>query len=384
MADRETVLEGTRTCPLCGERFERLSRHWSGPRCEFPPLDDYQRWTVEGILLAGGTLAGNGPNKHLEVGTGHRRLAEWLADEFGWLCHSVVRIDYDDGGREPVYRVRTHAHDQLTPYRAWFDDGARRPPEGYDLPRHAAHIWYALAGGLQWHGDYDAQRVATFSAKAGAKAAWIERVLGDAGYDATRAGKRVQLRPRETDRWLAWIGGPIAGVEHKWRETHPDPSARKRRAGRQGGTAGTAGKGGRGPVRVYDKSDLRGHLQAAAEAKGEPLTTRKYETYRESVDYNAPDRKTYTDSTSGLYNSWVEACEDAGVRPGAKGQKGRFDESDCAAAIARIFRETGDWPTTLTYPDYRRQDEPAINTVYRRCGSWPEAIEAAKQLVSEE
>lgn len=205
-------------CPRGCGRYQRLSRHWSGPHCSFPPLSAVQRETVEGLLLAGATIAGNGPNKHLVVGTVHEPLAKWLADELDWLTHSV-RERKGKGKRQLEYRVRTHAHATLSRYVEW-TEGDRAPPEDLEISPHTGRVWYALAGGLQWHGNRDSQRTAAFSALDDERAAWIERVLADAGpsLEATRAGKRVQLRPLETDRWLAWIGVPVPGVEHKWAE----------------------------------------------------------------------------------------------------------------------------------------------------------------------
>ncbi|QCW05294.1 hypothetical protein [Natrinema pallidum] len=210
-------------CPRgCGS-YQRLSRHWSGPNCEFPPLSADQRETVEGLLLAGATIAGNGPNKHLVVGTVHEPLATWLADQLEWLTHSVRERDGGEN-RQLEYRVRTHAHATLSRYVEW-TDGDRRPPEGYEPTAHTARVWYALAGGLQWPGEYDSQRTALFSAEADARAAWIMDVLEAAGFEPTRAGKRVQLRPTETTRFLEWIGEPVPGVVYKWTDSKDEYQA---------------------------------------------------------------------------------------------------------------------------------------------------------------
>ncbi|WP_114579644.1 hypothetical protein [Saliphagus sp. LR7] len=168
------------------------------------------------MVLAGATIAGNGPNKHLVIGTIRESLAEWLAEELGWLTHSIRERRYE-ADRQPEYRIRTHAHSALSQYAKWTESD-RAPPVDVPISSHTGRIWYALAGGLQWSHEYDSGRTAAFSALSDDRAAWIGQVLTDAepAFQGTRAGTRVQFRPLETDRWLAWIGDPVPGVAYKW------------------------------------------------------------------------------------------------------------------------------------------------------------------------
>lgn len=206
-------------CPKCGrDGFERLSAHWTGPKCDFPAVKRCHRETIEGLVLAGAKIDGNGVNKHLVTGSVYESLVRWLADNLDWLTHSI-RVRNYTGDRNDQYYVRTHAHPTLTEYRDWVADTARRPPAELELSRHAARTWYASAGGLEWHGSDREQRSAAFSALHETRAEWIIRILENSGFDAKRVGKRVQLRPRETQRWLDWIGDPVPGVTHKWATT---------------------------------------------------------------------------------------------------------------------------------------------------------------------
>lgn len=285
----------TYQCPRGCGTYQRLSRHWSGPNCEFPPLEADQRESIEGLLLAGATIAGNGPNKHLVAGTIHEPLAGWLADQLGWLTHSIRERD-GGGNRELEYRVRTHAHATLSRYADW-TDGDRRPPDGYEPTPHTARVWYALAGGLQWHGGYDSQRTATFSALEDGRAEWIIALLETVGFDPTRAGKRVQLRPTETTRFLGWVGDPVPGVVYKWAET---------RALYEGA------KNNNRPSGRYSRSDLVEALRAAAAACGEPLTWSSYVDWRDDCGGRVPSAGTIIASFDG----WGDACECAGVEYG--------------------------------------------------------------------
>jgi hypothetical protein len=60
----------------------------------------------------------------------------------------------------------------------------------------------------------------------------VTSLLESVGLDPTRAGRRVQLPPKQTTAWLDWIGDPVPGVDYRWavdieeyRETKRDAEA---------------------------------------------------------------------------------------------------------------------------------------------------------------
>lgn len=215
MAGRTPLEEGNRRCPECGETKDRLSRHWSF--CEFPTVDDDLRALLTGVLLGGGTLQGNGENtQHLLVQTTSEQLARWLFRELDWLAHSLGREIFE-GEREPIYRVRTHGHTFLRWLRdAWYRDGKKRIQADTSLTPRSARVWWALAGGLEWTGPHDSQVRGTVSAEADARAEAIASVLETAGFKCKRLDRRVVIYRPVLREWLAWIGEPVPGVEHKW------------------------------------------------------------------------------------------------------------------------------------------------------------------------
>ena len=215
-------------CPDCGEGYARLAMHWFGP-CSPPPLSTGVTDLLSGLLLDDGFVGGNGPNKHFQFSTRWRPFAAWLFDELSWLASRVTRADHP-GRPEPnqQYVVRTYAHPDLTQFRAWYADGEgtgsgdHRLPMPDDLPAglltpRVGRAWYAASGSVAWSDPaYTTTRQVSFSAAADERAACVTALLESVGLEPTRAGRRVQLSPKQTSAWLEWIGDPMPGVDYKW------------------------------------------------------------------------------------------------------------------------------------------------------------------------
>lgn len=413
----ETLAEGWRTCPGCGETYQRLSRHWTSGSCPHPQLSTHQRAVVTGILLGSGSIQGNGENKHLLTSTPHLDHAVWVAEQLGWLTHSLKRKDYPEGHR---YLVRTHAHPTLTRYRdRWYaGESEKQPPGGLDLLPTVGRVWWADAGGLQWHGDYDSQRTGTWSAEADAKARRIQRVLGDAGFDATRTGKRVQLQGAALERWLDWVEEPVPGVGYKWATSRGDYESERGGARVDRLQAETWGDGdiglslyppGGAPVpsksvghrpgrnagmwEAWARMDWRAHLRAAVAAVGTPLTQAQYGEYRRT--YVGPSAEGLYRG-GGAYESWRAACADAGVQHGGLPSEQtppnpEYSLMDIAKAVCRVRNRIGAWPSGTEYDREREEHDPASSTIYVRLkpegvpgwSGWDVAVMLAERYVED-
>jgi len=202
-------------CPGCGDAYERAASHWSNSACGYPEISAEQRAVLDGLMLGGANVDGQGSNRHLLASTTSPLLAEWTAEQLDWLHHGT-RTDHGAGDHQDVYRVRTPAHPAINRYERWGDGETRAPPDNYDLTPLAGRVWWAYAGGLQWQGEYNSQRTATISALNDDRGAWVQHILSTAGIDATRVGKRVQWHGQQLRDWLDWIGDPVPGAEHKW------------------------------------------------------------------------------------------------------------------------------------------------------------------------
>lgn len=342
-------------CPNGCGTYQRLSRHWSGPNCAFPTLEARQREVVEGLLLAGATIAGNGPNKHLVVGTTNATLAEWLADELDWLTHSIRERD-GDGNRHLEYRVRTHAHVTLSRYESWTEVN-RAPPADYTLTPPVARVWYALAGGLQWHGEYDSQRGLTFSALEADRSAWITRLLAGVGLEPTQVDRRVQLPPTKADRFLKWIGDPVPGVEYKWAPTRRSYDAMKQAVDPNSRTH-------------YTPSECFEALREAADILGESPSY---------PQYGQLGLKPSRDTIVRLCGRWNVAKTLAEVSTEPTRRDGPvFDDDELLEALCEVADELGHPPNTTEY-ETRRQS-PSVLTIQQRFGTWEDALREAGAL----
>lgn len=423
-------------CPNCGEAKERLAGHWRF--CGYPMLSTHQRAVLRGLMLAGATVGGNGKNRFVTIGTTHSQLAEWVAEQLDWLCHSVREVAGEEE-RETVYRIRTAAHPQCNRYERWRKlpgSSGRKPPGDLVLERTTARVWWAFAGGLQWSGPYDSQVVGTFSAARDERAEAYERVLSDAGYEATRAGKRVQLPPTGVKRWLDWIGQAVPGVEHKWQtdkaaykalRTEPKTEsdyrtalytaaleiARARTAGELteqrfenrvegiqaqdvadwlgGGSWKSAldvasveqkAESERPPQRTadgnaradkYSKSEVDKWIVRAAEACGQPLRQRDYNNWTNN-NPEAPSVFTIEENYG-----WSSTLLENGVEPGVR--KGQSLET-LLTAVVRIYEQIGEWPNTEEYKQYRKSSEPTPEWFYSNdtegIETWSGVVEEAK------
>lgn len=364
---------GEQPCPTCGHSYDRIAQHWAASGCGYPELRSEQRAVLDGLMLAGGTIAGNGSNRHLTIGSTNAALAEWTADELDWLHHGTRETESGSWGDSTVYRIRTPAHPQINQYERWErapESKGRIPPNRFDLSPRAGRVWYAFAGGLMFR-EYDTQRSVVIPAKYGDKADWIQRVLSDAGFDSTRQTKRVQVRPRETTRFLSWIGGPPPGVEEKWRVSDVgDCPVWKDRS--------------QYPPQFPDEA-LENALLNAADSFGRPPTTSEFDAWKPPA---YPTSKTLIVRGGRGWTGEIEAVglDAAELIRATHGSSARYPRELLLASIREAQSAVDAGPLTLG--DYRRWREceqardrviPAATTIQDRFPElhWDDIVELA-------
>lgn len=433
---RTLLEEGTTLCPVCDEEKERLSRHWSF--CEWPEISDHGHDVLRGILLGGGSLQGNGDAQHLTVKTTNERLARWLFDRLGWIGHSLRRVQLDPP-RNTSYHVRSHAHTALTTYRErWYaDDGTRCLQSETELTQDSARIWYALAGGIEWTGDYDSQFRLTFSAESDERAGAIQHILTRHGFESQRLDRRVVLYADTAREWLSWTSPPPPGVTYKWcldkdlyhaakespvldvqtdpmsvfqsllefvtESTGEPPSqdffttafseelaemiadvlgggewdAALRVAGLDVGR-GESVRGTDSPDRepTYSDEDCREAVRRAAEELGEPLSSSKYAEWAHGRE-GAPSQ-----SVIMARFGWQDLCESLGIRSGT--DRKAYSDDEKLEAVRQTADERGEPLKSSEYREWARGREsvPALSNIAGPADSapydaWEDVVEAA-------
>lgn len=348
--------------------------------CGYPDHEPQHRWLTDGMLLAGATVSGNGNNRHVQIGTTSEPLAEWLAEQLGWLCQGV-RTEHQRGARATTYTVRTPAHPELNRYERWDHGGeasGRIAPESFDLTPPAGRVWYAFAGGLEWTQAYDSTRQVTFSALNDARREALAGVLDRAGFEPTVFDDRVRLRPSVAAEWLAWIGDPVPGVTHKWAD-----SLIRYRALRATGTADESDPD-------YRAALARTALEVARERSDQELTADLFDRRVSAVS-----SAEVADILGG--GSFEDAVSVAGVPPrrstvGSGGEGGHptkysLDSLREAVQMALDAQEGSDL-TIQAYQQYRANSDgalPSEGTIRARLGgrSWKEALDAVQNEADE-
>jgi len=124
----------------------------------------------------------------------------------------------------------------------------------------------------------------------------------------------------------------------------------------------------------YDNDDIISAILQAADEMGEPLRIEDYQEWRESTDERKPGEKTvYT-----KFDSWFQACEEAGV---GTTRKTNYNTDDIISSIQRAAAEMGEPLTLAAYSSWRKSANehiPSEKVIYKgKFGSWPAVCEAA-------
>lgn len=125
--------------------------------------------------------------------------------------------------------------------------------------------------------------------------------------------------------------------------------------------------------REYDEADVRSAIRSAAGELGEPLRLRAYCKWHRDRD-GTPSESVIHDR----YDSWADACSDAGVEPYAIDGPGEWTRGQIRTALRDAERDLGDDLNSKTYTDWASgRVAPAIRVIYDRYDTWADACRDA-------
>ncbi len=343
-------------CAQCGEEKRSLSQHWvKSATCEFRPLDDAQHEIVRGLLLGDGTLGGR-RRPSLEVQSTREPHLRWLHRQLGWLSRGITQ----DG--RGVYRLRTMSHGDLSEYESW----RPTPPSNWELTPQAARVWYACDGAVGFTSD-GARAQITFAASNDEKRTALRRLLSQAGFQSAKWDRRVALNRDETGDWLAWLGDPVPGSEHKWATSRA--VYQRLRAERPVWKEG----------RKYPDESLLNALRNAADDLGTPPSKGDYDRWH-------PEEYPTGQTIAKRCGNWHDAIKAADLDLVEKlreyGHEGNEYPREMIYAAVREADHVVEGP--LTREDYRawramERDRgrmiPSLTAVIRPFGTWQSALD---------
>lgn len=160
-----------KTCPSCGQRYERLAQHWAmSSVCDYPLLSDHTEQILMGILMGDGTVHSppSANNARLEVTNINRHFLNWMDEELGWLSNGVrlkrtaeeireenLRSNHDrfataDYAIRDQYVLTTARHPFVNELDNWYGDNQKRYPPDLKLNPTTLKLWYVCDGTLLW------------------------------------------------------------------------------------------------------------------------------------------------------------------------------------------------------------------------------------------
>lgn len=225
--------EGTErdVCPSCGNDYQRIGTHWTMSSCEHPPISEYKKELLTGLLMGDGCIDGpEGGNSRMQVFNISIRFLEWLSDELGWLTTSIsmkrtaeetARNARETLGRETsvedahdYYCLSIRTHPWFDTLRAWYGDGGKAFPTDLEPSPNLFKMWYVSDWCVHWNNANPSLQVDSANEQERPEA--IENVLDTAGFEVTQSGKNFRLLTADTERFLDYIGDPVPGIEYKW------------------------------------------------------------------------------------------------------------------------------------------------------------------------
>ncbi|WP_152417984.1 hypothetical protein [Haloferax elongans] len=234
----------------------------------------------------------------------------------------------------------------------------------------------------------------------------MQYYLRELGYEPTYREGEWFITSTATRDLFGYIGGPVPGMEHKWaldRETYdairdehreelerlshwtdePKVELSLYRPGTHQPEIPSAEPllAQSDPGKQFSRVDCLRAIRKAGELVSEPLTTTVYERVRPLM-VDAPSTSLISERFG-----WRELLFEAAGRP--EGNKAKWSEWECAAAIAQFAAQTEQPWTIVKYNAFISDCEqryPAAHTIVQRYGGWIAALKhlAAAGILHEE
>jgi len=153
----------TKECETCGNKYQKIGRHWHNNKRHAPSLTDKQKDIITGVVMSDGHVFKNGKNARLEVNNTNKEYLEYLKEVFGVMAsdisvkrtakESVAEHKKRNFAKNPkeenykdIYHWRTTTHYKLNKWHKWYKSGKKVWPDDIKLTPVVLKHWYVGDG----------------------------------------------------------------------------------------------------------------------------------------------------------------------------------------------------------------------------------------------
>jgi hypothetical protein len=224
-------------CPTCGRVCQRLSRHWFETECSSPPLTQYQREIITGLVMGDATATRNGTATRITIATVTENFLEWVSDQLGIFSSGVrpgATAEYslqrarkhesqlisDDPEYQDQYVLQTITSEVFDPWSEWYGDNGKRFPDDLTLTPTIAAMWYVCDGGL-YSTDKTPVPVITAANEAD-RPGFLRSLFEDVGFDVSVNRDAIRVPAAQAHDFLDWIDDAPPDFAYKYARTRSE------------------------------------------------------------------------------------------------------------------------------------------------------------------
>lgn len=232
-----------KTCPTCGDNFDKLGMHWQYNENHIESLSDKQLEILTGLLMSDGTLYRQCKNPYFQCDMVTKKYLNWLDEEKFPLFGSGVRLvstakenakrardsefspDAKAENYSDVYRWSTMSLEELQVLADWYTTGEKVwPCDEINLtPKILKHLYI---GDGHYSVNSDSQRISIATSHIEGRKESIANMFSRVGFPVenfyqqqiTQDCKKTAMTFTESMsvEMFEYMGSPPPGFKYKW------------------------------------------------------------------------------------------------------------------------------------------------------------------------
>lgn len=233
-------------CPNCGYKSPQLGNHWSGEKCEYPELTQYQRDVLTGILMSDGHInkpqENQNPRFRVDMYEKSIPYLEYLSGEVFPIITTEVKQGETASSRDrdsntfdinvkkcsDMYFLSSRRMPCFERYLQWYNDDGHKfwPCEDIYMNSTVFKHLYVGDGHLKTRSGTpyisialnDQRKVIDDVVQMFEEWGVSPSVVEFQREETTDV--RIHFKKYDTEKIFKWIGEPLPGFEYKWPEQY--------------------------------------------------------------------------------------------------------------------------------------------------------------------